>query len=61
MSAPDRPYRSKKMSLSRVIKIMESMSRDGEIDPDLYEIFINRKIHLEYGRRYLEESLIDCA
>ena len=61
MSAPDRPYRSKKMSLSRVIKIMESMSQDGEIDPDLYEIFINRKIHLEYGRRYLEESLIDCT
>ena len=61
MSAPDRPYRSKKMSLSQVVKIMENMSQDGEIDPDLFQIFIGHKIHLEYGRRYLEDSLIDCA
>ena len=35
MSAPDRPYRKKKMTLSQVLKIMESMSKDGEIDPGL--------------------------
>ena len=60
MSAPDRPYRSKKMSLSQVLKIMTSMSRDGEIDPDLFEIFLKHKIHLSYGRKYLDETLIDC-
>ena len=61
MSAPDRPYRKKKMTLSQVLKIMESMSKDGEIDPDLFEIFKRNKIHLTYGRKYLDESLVDCA
>ena len=60
MSAPDRPYRSRKMSLSQVLKIMTSMSQDGEIDPDLFEVFLRNKIHLIYGRKYLDETLIDC-
>ncbi|MGI9296459.1 MAG: HD domain-containing phosphohydrolase [Gammaproteobacteria bacterium] len=60
MSAPDRPYRSRKMSLSQVLKIMTSMSRDGEIDPDLFGVFLKNKIHLIYGRKYLDETLIDC-
>ena len=61
ISAPDRPYRSKKMMLSQVLKIMTSMSRDGEIDSDLYDIFIKHKIHMTYGRKYLDDSMIDCA
>ena len=60
MSAPDRPYRSKKMSLAQVMRIMTSMSTDGEIDPDLFEIFCKHKIYLDYGKKYLDESLIDC-
>ncbi|MBE8158049.1 MAG: HD domain-containing protein [Betaproteobacteria bacterium] len=60
MSAPDRPYRSKKMSLSQVIKIMTYMSKDGEIDPDLFKVFLDSKIHVDYGRRYLEDALVDC-
>lgn len=60
MSAPDRPYRSRKMTLSQVLKIMTSMSKDGEIDPDLFDVFLKNKIHLAYGRKYLDESLIDC-
>ncbi len=61
ISAPDRPYRSKKMMLSQVLKIMTSMSREGEIDSDLYDIFIKHKIHMTYGRKYLDDSMIDCA
>ncbi|MGU9951201.1 MAG: HD domain-containing phosphohydrolase [Gammaproteobacteria bacterium WSBS_2016_MAG_OTU1] len=60
MSAPDRPYRSKKMTLSQVLKIMTSMSKDGEIDADLYNIFLDHKIYLTYGHKYLDDSLIDC-
>ena len=60
MSAPDRPYRSRKMTLSQVLKIMTSMSQDGEIDPDLFHLFLKSKIHLTYGHKYLDESLIDC-
>lgn len=60
MSAPDRPYRSRQMSLSQVLKIMTYMSNDGEIDPDLFGVFLKNKIHLIYGRKYLDEALIDC-
>lgn len=61
ISAPDRPYRSRKMMLSQVLKIMGSMSSEGEIDSDLYDIFLKRKIYLTYGRKYLDDSMIDCA
>ncbi|MGI9306149.1 MAG: HD domain-containing phosphohydrolase [Gammaproteobacteria bacterium] len=61
MSAPDRPYRSKKMTLSQVLKIMRSMCEEDEIDKDLFGIFLGHKIHLTYGRKYLEDSLVDCA
>ena len=60
MSAPDRPYRSRKMTLAQVMKIMDNMSKDGEIDPDLFHVFRDSKIYLDYGRKYLDESLIDC-
>lgn len=60
MSAPDRPYRARKMTLGQVMKIMDNMSKDGEIDPDLYGVFRDSKIYLTYGRKYLDESLIDC-
>ncbi|MGU9951628.1 MAG: hypothetical protein ACNYPH_04865 [Gammaproteobacteria bacterium WSBS_2016_MAG_OTU1] len=55
MSAPDRPYRSKKMDLSQVLKIMTSMSKDGEIDADLYNIFLDHKIYLTYGHKTLDD------
>lgn len=60
MSAPDRPYRSRKMTLSQVLKIMTSMSQDGEIDPDLFEVFVKNKIYLEYAHKYLDDTLVDC-
>lgn len=60
MSAPDRPYRSRKMKMSQVLSIMEKMSKGGEIDPDLYALFIKNKIHISYARKYLDDSLIDC-
>lgn len=61
LSAPDRPYRSRKMTLSRVLDIMQSMSDEGEIDADLYRIFLKSKIHLKYGHQFLDNALVDCA
>ena len=60
ISAPDRPYRAVKMTLSRVMKIMTAMRDDEHIDPDLFEVFERRKVYLDYARRHLPPELIDC-
>lgn len=60
LSAPDRPYRTVKMTLSRAMKIMEHMAEDDEIDKDLFTFFKNNDLHLKYARQYLPADLIDC-
>ena len=60
ISAPDRPYRAVKMTLSRVMKIMTAMRDDEHIDADLFEVFTRRKVYMDYARRHLPPELIDC-
>lgn len=60
ISAPDRPYRAVKMTLSRVMKIMTAMRDDNHIDADLFEVFLRRKVYMDYARRHLPPELIDC-
>ena len=58
LSAPDRPYKGA-MPLSKVMKIMDAMHEDKELDEDLYRIFLERKVYLEYAKAHLPEELID--
>ena len=60
ISAPDRPYRAVKMTLSRVMKIMTAMRDDDHIDADLFDVFVRRKVYMDYARRHLPAELIDC-
>ena len=60
ISAPDRPYRKVKMSLSKVMHIMQTMSDENEIDPIMFNFFKERKLYLKYARQFLPEELIDC-
>ena len=60
ISAPDRPYRAVKMTLSRVMKIMTAMRDDDHIDADLFDVFVRRKVYMDYARRHLPPELIDC-
>ena len=60
ISAPDRPYRAVKMTLSRVMRIMHAMRDDNHIDADLFEVFLRRKVYMDYARRHLPPELIDC-
>lgn len=60
LSAPDRPYRSTKMTLSRAMNIMEDMAAKEEIDREMFNFFKERKIHLDYAQRHLPAELIDC-
>lgn len=58
LSAGDRPYKDGK-TLSESLKILGFMKKDGHIDPDTFNLFIEEKIYLDYAKKYLQENQID--
>lgn len=58
LTAKDRPYKKGK-TLSEALKIMSFMVKDQHIDADLYELFINEKIYLDYAKKELDPQQID--
>ncbi len=58
MTASDRPYLPTK-PLSQVLKILGFMVKDGELDADLVQFFLDEEMHLEYAREHLDPSRID--
>lgn len=60
LTASDRPYK-KAMPLSQSLKILGQMKLDNHVDADLFDIFINDKIYLDYANKYLGKSQIDAV
>nr|WP_180202620.1 HD domain-containing phosphohydrolase [Pseudomonas sp. SbOxS1]NYU02090.1 HD domain-containing protein [Pseudomonas sp. SbOxS1] len=60
LTAADRPYKKAK-PLSEALGIMAIMCRDAHIDPQLFELFINAQIYLQYARRFLDPQQIDAV
>ena len=60
LTARDRPYKPA-MKISEALGIMQNFSRNGHIDPDLFEVFVREKVYLDYARQYLEPAQIDTA
>lgn len=58
LTAKDRPYK-KPMKLSEAVKIMGFMKKDHHIDPDIYDLFINEGLHLEYAQKEMNPDQID--
>jgi hypothetical protein len=58
LTAADRPYK-KGMPLSQSLSIMNRMKDEGHIDPDLFNIFIKHRLHLDYAKRFLNPEQID--
>ncbi|MFZ0566180.1 MAG: HD domain-containing phosphohydrolase [Chlamydiales bacterium] len=58
LSAPDRSYKETHL-LSEVLDIMKDMVLDGHLDPDLFDVFLKKKIYLQYARQYLMPEQID--
>lgn len=52
LTANDRPYK-KSIPLPQALKIMERMKFDGHIDPDLFDVFIEKKVYQDYADTYL--------
>ncbi|MBF0159446.1 MAG: GAF domain-containing protein [Magnetococcales bacterium] len=58
LTARDRPYKPGK-TLSQSLKILGFMKKDQHIDPDLFQVFIDKKIYLQYAEQYLSPEQID--
>ncbi len=58
LSAKDRPYKKPK-KLSEILQIMQNMKNIGHLDPDIYNLFIKRKIYAEYAEQYMDKEQID--
>jgi len=58
LTAADRPYKKAK-TLSESLKIMGFMKKDNHIDPDLFDVFLQEKVWLEYANSFLLPEQID--
>ena len=58
LTASDRPYK-KGMPLSQCISIMQRMKQEAHIDPDLFDVFIKHRLHIEYAKKFLKPEQID--
>jgi HD-GYP domain-containing protein (c-di-GMP phosphodiesterase class II) len=58
LTARDRPYKKGKM-LSESLRILGNFSLNGHIDPDLFDIFVRRKVYLEYARKNMDPHQVD--
>jgi HD-GYP domain-containing protein (c-di-GMP phosphodiesterase class II) len=58
LTAKDRPYKKGK-TLSEAVKIMAAMVADGHLDADLFKLFMDEKIYLDYARKELSPQQVD--
>jgi HD-GYP domain-containing protein (c-di-GMP phosphodiesterase class II) len=58
LTAKDRPYKKGK-TLSESLEILGRMSLNGHIDPELFDVFVRRRIYLRYAEMFLDKEQID--
>ncbi len=58
LTAADRPYKTGK-PLSEALKIMGFMTKEGHLDPLLFDLFIREKVYLRYAEGFLKPEQID--
>jgi len=58
LTAKDRPYKEPK-TLSETLKIMGFMAKEGHIDRDIYEFFVQEKLYLVYAKEHMIDFQID--
>jgi HD-GYP domain-containing protein (c-di-GMP phosphodiesterase class II) len=60
LTAKDRPYKKGK-TLSESLEILGRMRLNHHVDPDLFDIFIRRKVYLRYAEMFLDREQIDVV
>jgi HD-GYP domain-containing protein (c-di-GMP phosphodiesterase class II) len=58
LTARDRPYKRGK-TLSESLDILGKFRLGGHIDPDLFDVFVRRKVYLKYAEMFLDPEQID--
>lgn len=59
LTARDRPYKEP-LSLSRALGILGRMRDAGELDPDLYDLFVRERVFATYAATELDAAQLDC-
>jgi HD-GYP domain-containing protein (c-di-GMP phosphodiesterase class II) len=58
LTAKDRPYKKGK-TLSESLEILGRMRLNHHVDPDLFDIFVRRKVYRRYADMFLDQEQID--
>lgn len=58
LTAKDRPYKNGK-TLSESLEILGRMKQNQHIDPDLFDVFVRRKVYRRYAEMFLDKNQID--
>jgi len=58
LTARNRPYKKGK-TLMEALRVLGAMKEDGQIDPDLFDIFIQKEIYLQYAEKYMPPEQLD--
>ena len=58
LTAKDRPYKKGK-TLSESLEILGRMKQNQHIDPDLFDIFVRKKVYQRYAEMFLDGEQID--
>ncbi len=58
LTAKDRPYKKGK-TLSESLDILGKFSLNGHIDPDLFDVFVRRKVYQRYADMFLDKEQVD--
>jgi len=60
LTAEDRPYKRAK-TLSEALAILGNFKLNGQIDPDIFDVFMWEKVYLRFAQQYMKPELIDAV
>ena len=60
LTAKDRPYKKGK-TLSESLEILGRMKENGHVDPDLFDVFVRRRVFQRYAEMFLDPEQIDSV
>jgi hypothetical protein len=60
LTARDRPYKKGK-TLTESLEILGRFKENGHIDPDLFDVFIRRKVYQRYADQFLDSNQVDLV
>ncbi len=59
LTAHDRPYK-KPMPLSQSLNILCDLCQRGQIDTELFRVFVQQQVYLDYAKQHLAPAQIDA-